>query len=186
MRAGNLYWERRLRISTRGIETDAQHDSEPYETMSYRTVWSILAHLDPGSSDVFVDVGSGKGRVLCCAARYPVERVVGVDYSERLCDAARENARRMRGRRAPIVVQASRAEDLDYSEATVLFLFNPFGAPTLARVLEKVRQDARRGIRIAYAQATHDDVFKQQRWLEQTERWDARDGGSDVSFYRSR
>ena len=37
---------------------------------------AIEANLAPG--DVFVDVGCGKGRVVCCAARRPLRRVVGI------------------------------------------------------------------------------------------------------------
>jgi precorrin-6B methylase 2 len=187
-RLKNLYWERRLGISTRGIVPVAHLDSHHYATMSYSAIWSILAYLAPGPSDVFIDIGSGKGRVLCCAARYPAERVVGVDLSETFCEVARENARRMRGRRAPISVQASTADDLDYSAATVLFLFNPFGASTLAPLLEKIGHDAPRNVRIAYATPTHDAVFQRQTWLEQSEHWDAAASGMEnsVSFYRSR
>jgi precorrin-6B methylase 2 len=186
LRASNHYWERNLGISTRGTGPIEHSDSEPYATMSYRTIWPILDHLAPGPSDVLVDIGSGKGRVLCCAARYPVARVIGVDFSAPLCETARGNAGRMRDRRAPIVVHTGAAEDFDYSEATVLFLFNPFGAATLASVLEKVREDVGGSLRIAYAQTTHDDLFQQQPWLEQTDHWEAPDGAPDVSFYRSR
>ena len=156
--------------------------------MNYSTIWSILDHLALGPSDVFVDIGSGKGRVLCCAARYPVDRVVGVDLSERLCEAARENAQRMRGRRAPISVRASTADELDYSAATVLFLFDPFGAPTLATVLEKIGREAAGDVRVAYANPTHDNVFQRQTWLERSAHWDANASRMEhsVSFYRNR
>ena len=128
-RLNNLWWEHRLGISTRGVVPVAHYDSTHYATMSYSTIWSILDHLSLGPSDVFVDIGSGRGRVLCCAAQYPVERVVGVDLSEPLCEAARENARRLRGRRAPISVQASMADDFAYSAATVLFRIRSDSVP---------------------------------------------------------
>ena len=139
------------------------------------------------ASDVFVDVGSGRGRV-CCAARYTVKQVVGVDLSEALCQVARENARRMRGRRAPISVETSLAQNFDYSAATVLSLFNPFGAATLGLLLEKIGRDLRGSVRIAYANPGHDDVFQRQPWLERTGHWDAETsaGEHSVSFYRSR
>ena len=187
-RLNNLWWEHRLGISTRGVVPVAHYDSTHYATMSYSTIWSILDHLSLGPSDVFVDIGSGRGRVLCCAAQYPVERVVGVDLSEPLCEAARENARRLRGRRAPISVQASMADDFAYSAATVLFLFDPFGAQTLARVLERIGREVHQSLRIAYANPTHDEVFQRQTWLEPSEHWDAAASGMEhsVSFYRSR
>ena len=89
--------------------------------------------------------------MLCCAARYPVKQVVGVDLSEAFCQVARENARRMRGRRAPISVETSVAQNFDFSAATVLYLFHPFGAATLGLLLEKIGRDLRGSVRIAYA-----------------------------------
>jgi SAM-dependent methyltransferase len=186
-RLKNLWWEHRLGVSTRGVVPVAHFDSTHYATMNYSTIWSVLDHLALGPSDVFVDVGCGKGRVLCCAARYPVERVVGVDLCEPLCEVARENARRMRGRRAAISVEATVADVFDYSAATVLFLFDPFGAATLEPLLEDVGRRPSGSVRIAYANPTHDDVFLRQPWLERTEHWDARTSGLEhsVSFYRS-
>lgn len=187
-RLDNLVWERRLGISTRG-RVDVEHfDSVHYATCNYSTIFSILDHLELGPSDVFVDVGSGKGRVLCCAARYPVQQVAGVDLSDDFCNAARENAKRMRGRSAPISIQASTADAFDYSSATVLFLFDPFGAATLGPLLEKVRAQARGTVRVAYANPTHDEVFMRQPWLEMSDRWDRESSGMEhsVSFYKSR
>lgn len=190
-RINNLWWEYRLGISTRGLVPVDHFDSCPYGTMSYSNVWKILDHLELGSSDVFVDIGSGKGRILCCAARnYPVERVVGVDLSEPFCEAARENALRLRGRHAPIHVHTGTADEFDYSDASVLFLFNPFGATTLAPLLEKVGREPHRELRVVYANPSseHDAVFEQQTWLEPTDRWDVDETDMDqtVSFYRSR
>jgi cyclopropane fatty-acyl-phospholipid synthase-like methyltransferase len=163
-------------------------DSVHYATMHYSTIGHILKHLELRSDDVFVDIGSGKGRVLCCAARYPVERVIGVDISPAFCAAARENTTRMRGRRAPVEVFAAPAAEFDYSDATVLYLFDPFGAATLAPLLDKIDAERRRDVRIAYANPTHRDVFERQPWLERTDHWDAEVTGGEhsVSFYRSR
>ena len=185
-RLNNLYWERRLGISTRGVVATSHEDSVHYSSLPYSVILPILDHLALGPSDVFVDVGSGKGRVLCCAARYPVRQVVGVDYSAPLCEEARENARRMRDRRAPISVQQSEADDFDYSGATALFMFNPFGAATLASLLRKIRQDAPRRLRIAYAFPEREEVFDEHPWLERTDHWDAADIAHTVSFFETR
>jgi trans-aconitate methyltransferase len=187
-RIDTLRWEAWLRVSTRGVVPVDYPDSVHYATMRYSTIRPILKHLELGPGDVFVDVGSGKGRVLCCAARYPVDRVVGVDISPAFCEEARENTDRMRGRRARVEVHAAPARDLDYSDASVLFLFDPFGAATLAPLLEKIAAERTRDIRIAYANPTHREVFDAQPWLESTAHWDAdvTGGEQSVSFYRSR
>jgi hypothetical protein len=92
----------------------------------------------------------------------------------------------MRGRKAPISVQTSTADDFDYSSASVLFFFNPFGEATMVPLLAKIGREVTREVRVAYAEPTHDDVFRRQTWLEQTEYWDASEGHGAVSFYQSR
>lgn len=188
-RLDNIWCERRMGISTRGIVATDHPDSVHYGTMAYRTIRGILDHLDLRSSDVFVDIGSGKGRVLCCAARRPARRVVGVELSADLCQQARENAKRLRGRRAPITIENVLADKYDYADTTVLFLFDPFGATTLRSALERIVEGTRgRGVRIAYANPTHDDVFREQPWLDGRERLSRDRTGweHDVTFYRGR
>ncbi|GAA1376056.1 SAM-dependent methyltransferase [Catellatospora chokoriensis] len=188
-RLSNVWWEQQLGISTRGLTLIDHEDSSRYTTMGYRTVERVLDHLDLQPSDVFVDVGSGKGRVLCCAARREVKQVIGVELDAALCDVARDNARRLRGRRAPIAVETVLAQDFDYAAATVFFLFDPFGAATLGQLLDKVHADTRgQQVRFAYANPTHDHVFQAQPWLERTATWDSGQAGTEhtIHFYRSR
>jgi hypothetical protein len=82
------------------------------------------------------------------------------------------------------------ADDFDYGECTVAYLFSPFGPETLDRVLNKIRADrAGRTIRFAYANAAFADVFDAHDWLECDQRWpqDVRGGVEHtVAFYRSR
>jgi cyclopropane fatty-acyl-phospholipid synthase-like methyltransferase len=187
-RLNNLWWERRLGVSTRGVVPIDHPDSVHYATMGYSAVRTVLRHLQLQPSDVFVDIGSGKGRVLCCAALSPIRQVVGVDLSEPLCREARANAASMRGRRAPITVENTLADQYDYSAATVLFLFDPFGPDTLRPVLKKIAEDTRgHGLRIAYANPSNDEVFQEQSWLHSRELWARADTGleHDVTFYRS-
>jgi hypothetical protein len=41
----------------------------------------------------FIDLGSGKGRVLLLASDYPFKKIVGIEYAPELEEAARENLR---------------------------------------------------------------------------------------------
>jgi cyclopropane fatty-acyl-phospholipid synthase-like methyltransferase len=169
VRLNNIWSEQRLGISTRGVLPVDHDDAVHYATMGYGTIWRILSHLQLQPGDVFVDIGCGKGRVLCCAARHPIEHVSGVDVSSQLCDAARVNAEHLRGRHAPITIHNIVAQDFDYSDATVLFMYHPFGADTLQLVLSKARTDTGgRGVRIAYANPTptHEAMLREQSWLE--------------------
>lgn len=187
-RLRNLAWERWLGISTRGVVEVGHPDSTHYAAMGYAGIHRTLEALDIANDDVFVDIGCGKGRVLCCAARSPVNKVVGVDLSARLCEEARANVRRARGLRAPVEIHTGLADQFDYGECSVYFLFSPFGAETMRRVLMKIHADRRgRPVRIAYANPSHQEALAEQPWLEQSDFWDRsqRHDAHSVAFYRS-
>ncbi|MBI5473697.1 MAG: methyltransferase domain-containing protein [Ignavibacteriae bacterium] len=189
-RLNNLYWEFRLGVSTRGIVDIENPDSYHYATMFYSTIQRMMRFLNLQPSDVVIDIGSGRGRILCCAARFAVLKVVGIDLSAALCDDARENAARMRERRAPIEVHRGFAQEFGYGTGTVFTLFNPFGAATLDAVLAKIRSDrqnATQPARFAYANPVHGDIFKKHDWLRQYEYWDKEKHGIEhsIAFYTS-
>lgn len=54
-------------------------------------LWSIRAlDIDPARFS-FVDYGSGRGRMHLTAARLPLRRVIGVEFSRRRHDQAADN-----------------------------------------------------------------------------------------------
>jgi cyclopropane fatty-acyl-phospholipid synthase-like methyltransferase len=188
-RLQNLWSELLLGVSTRGIVDIDHPDSVYYATMPYSDIRKALRLLALQQADVFVDIGSGKGRVLCCAARYQVAKVIGIDLSEPLCTQARANANRLRGRKAPIVVHNVRAQEFDYSRANVFFLFNPFGAETLDQVLTSIRNHTSgHAVRFAYAIPVYAAVFGDHNWLERYAPAGAGKALSDgsVAFFRTR
>ncbi len=190
-RLNNLFWEYRLGISTRGIVNVDHPDSYHYATMFYSTIRKILDFMQLQPADVLVDIGSGKGRVLCCAALHPIRKVVGVDLSEEFCKHARINADNMRGRRSPIEIHNRVAQEFDYAQGTAFTLFNPFGASTLDAVLTKIRHDtiaSGRPVRFAYANPVHESIFRNHQWLEKYASWDREQKQMEhsVIFYCSR
>lgn len=91
------------------------------------------------SQYTFIDVGSGKGRVLFIAAEYPFAKVIGVEYSTEMHRCALENIRRFRHpkqRCMQIESIAANAAEYQFPDGNlVLFLFNPFGPEILHRML---------------------------------------------------
>jgi predicted RNA methylase len=95
-----------------------------------------------------VDVGCGKGRVLIVAAEYGFERVVGVEFSEELCEIARSNVTvyaRKHGLSTNVEVVHRDAAEYEFrADDNVLFFFNPFDSAVMERVLENVRRSLER------------------------------------------
>jgi hypothetical protein len=86
----------------------------------------------------FVDLGSGKGRALLVASEYPFHAIAGVELSPMLHSIAVANIASYRGAQRCRDVRAIQADATDFSFPAgplVVYLWNPFEAPVLTRVL---------------------------------------------------
>lgn len=165
--------------SRRGIATlgnltspiDASAERVQYEPFQYAALAKLDDHLPVGASDVVYDLGCGLGRVVCHFASKPVAGAVGVEYDPELARAAQANVQRMTDRRAPVRILEGDAAAIDCSDATVIFMYNPFGADTMRRVLAALPD--RPGLRVAYANPRHAGVFVEFPVLREIARFDA-------------
>ena len=145
-------------------------DNNPYEGAQWLPVRRALRRLGPGPRDVFVDLGSGKGRMLLIAGRLPYGRVIGVEIDEALGLCAQENIRQAERRLRAAEITSVTASVLEWpvpDDLSVVFLFNPFMRQTFQRALERIIESYDRhprDLRIMYClPAEHD-------WLVSTGR----------------
>jgi predicted RNA methylase len=125
-------------------------------------------------TDVVVDLGCGKGRVVCVAATYPVKSVVGVEIDPPLCELAEKNGARMRGRRAPVSFACVSATDFDYDDVNIVVMFHPFGADTMRVVLSRWEESLERkprSFRIVYGNPILSPMLAAKPWLRLYECW---------------
>ena len=144
---GQMVFERRYGVRTDGRTDQRNSASQPATgCITFRLTGSrcvaALSRREVSGDDVFIDLGSGKGRmVLAAAARYPFKRVIGVELAEQLHEVARANvaSSRWRLRCKDIVLVCS--DVLDYEipdDVTVVFLNNPFRGETFAGVIKNL------------------------------------------------
>ena len=93
----------------------------------------------------FVDLGAGMGRAVLLASELGFKAVVGVELHPKLAQIARKNVNlwRSAGRsRSPTrIVEGDAVEFPLPAGAVLVFLFNPFGAAVLRRLLKGWRGD---------------------------------------------
>ena len=168
---------------------NARHgDNWRYSTIGYRHIRKILRVVRPGPEDVFYDIGCGMGRILCVAARQPLQKCVGIELQEPLCQIARRNAASLRGKKAPIEIVCGDATTVDMSDGTIYFMFNPFGPETLRDTLENIRGSIAqnpRGIRVVYYHAKYQSVVDGMEWLVKLHAFE-RFGGHPVTVWGNR
>jgi len=144
-------------------------------------------------SSVFVDLGSGKGRVLLMASEYPFRRIVGVELSPALHRVAERNVAAWRSpyRRCPRIdlVCMDAAQFQLPPEETLLYLFQPFPANTMRAVLDNLGKSLQRHprpVRLAYLNPLHHPLLMSSG-LFALERWghSAVPGEFDWAIYRA-
>jgi SAM-dependent methyltransferase len=129
----------------------------------------------------FIDLGSGKGRVLLMASEYPFRKIIGVEFMPELHRAGQKNVSGFASDRRQcrqIESICMDARDFQFpAEPLVVYLFNPFSESTFTRVLENLRQSieqAPRPVYLAYRFTEHEKVLAEAGWLEKTagtEQW---------------
>ena len=190
-RAADRFWESRYNIMTRGAAPSPHSDANHYGYLAYYTYFSIFDWLKLKSTDVVVDLGCGKGRVSCIAARYPIEASIGVDIDPPLAEIARANAARMKSRRADLKIVCQSATEFDCDDVNVVVMFHPFGSETMRTVLACWEQSlARRPreFRIVYGNPLLSPMLAAKPWLSLFECWLPRTWSRlkfPVHFYRA-
>jgi hypothetical protein len=191
-RVSDYYWENRFMVDTTGSAGPSPTDEiNAYGFVAYHSSFAMFDRVGLESSDVVVDLGAGKGRVVVVAASYPVKRVIGVEIEPYLARAGQRNAAAMRGRRAPIDFVHGSATDFNYDDATVITLFNPFGSETMGQVLRLIEQSLVRRprlLKIIYCNPILSPMLAAKPWLVLQECWTPRTWSRlkfPVHFYRS-
>jgi len=101
----------------------------------------LLRRIKVSADDVFIDVGSGKGRVVYQAARFPFKRVIGLEIAEELNRVARYNVEHNRHRLACRNIELITADAVSYQfpdDLTVAYFYHPFGGQTFERVINNL------------------------------------------------
>jgi SAM-dependent methyltransferase len=101
----------------------------------------------------FIDIGSGKGRVLLMAAEYPFRRILGVELFASLHQIAQENIARFHSDSQKCFAIESVCEDArDFAfpnEPLLVYLFNPLPEAGLRQLLENLERSLRQNPRPA-------------------------------------
>jgi SAM-dependent methyltransferase len=152
-----------------------------YTSTTASLIYEILNSIPLQSNTfAFVDMGSGKGRVLLVASEFPFAKIVGVELSPHLHQIAEQNIKQYR----PASQQCTAfhlhcMNVVDYvfgKEPLVLFLADPFGRETVASVvanLEASLSATPREAFVVYIYPQFEDLLRSSRLLRKV-----RGGGS--------
>jgi len=133
-----------IELTSLGFEENIGNRQESTPTHHLK---KILSFLSINSEDVFIDMGSGGGRVMIIAGRLPFKKIIGVDVSEELNKICKRNIQKMKHHLKCKKFEniTSNASDYQISdEATFIYFFNPFGKEVMKDVFNSIMRSISR------------------------------------------
>jgi SAM-dependent methyltransferase len=131
--------------------------------------WQRTKPSAPLNEFTFLDIGAGMGRAMLLAAELPFREIVGVELNPTLVRIAQKNLAlwRKAGRaNTPMRLVCADAVEFPLPPGPCLaFLFNPFGAPVLRRLLghwSKELKSHPRPLDLLYVNYEQESVLEQQ------------------------
>lgn len=172
VKAAYLDWKLGIKIQSNkraSIEDGSLFgDMRGYAPAFYGRLQKMVRFLSFKKSDVFVDLGCGEGRVIFFLATHLLKKVIGVELDKKLFAIAQGNLKSTKIKKTPIELFNMDAATFDLNDATILYMFNPFGRKTVERVLcnlERSLVKNPRNIQIVYYSPEHKELLNGQSWL---------------------
>jgi SAM-dependent methyltransferase len=158
------------RIDTAQDVSNSEAGTNPEVSSKYSPGgrWDLRMALgrEISADDVFIDFGSGKGRMVYLASRYyPFRRVIGVEISRRLNDIARNNIERNRRLLRCRDIQLANADASEYQipdDVTVVYMYDPFEGAEFDDLIRRLRLSlvrCPRDMRIIYRNPVRHDCL---------------------------
>jgi len=172
------------------IASENKQRGVAYQPTLARPLRRVLPYLTPmlPAERILVDFGCGKGRVLLIASEFGFHEVRGVEFSPALCALARHNCAIYGQRTASKTrYQVIEADVVNYpigEQENVFFMFNPFDAVVIKKVLANIAtslQQHLRKILMVYHYPVHSRLIKEQGCFKKLREFTFWDG--DFSVY---
>lgn len=144
-----------------------------YQPINYYTAETLFNQLflEDIEGDL-LDLGCGKGRIFAVGAAYDFKKIIGVEFSETLCRQAQQTAQKVMQLHFNVTVKVVCQDAATYSipgSVTTIFLFNPFDAVILEKVIEQINKSQQlhpRPIKILYANPVWKKALQSAGFIE--------------------
>lgn len=146
----DFYFEMKYGISTSSIvkcedldisEASKEHSNE-YKPTRFRHFRLLIRNLKLPENSVFVDMGSGKGRVLLQASLYKFKRIIGVEISSKLFEIAKNNISKFdKLLNRPLNIELVNEDVLKYeikNDENVFYFYYPFDNYVMEIILTRI------------------------------------------------
>lgn len=126
------------------VPLNQRENASPYQPTRSGSFQALLEEIKPPPKLIFIDIGSGKGKVLLMAEKYGFNCVKGIELSSGLSVIADENIKKYRKKKGVSKTQITtlNLNVLDYTfnekQGYVIFMFNPFDEYIMRKLIKKI------------------------------------------------
>ncbi|MFM2359786.1 MAG: hypothetical protein RLY16_1779 [Bacteroidota bacterium] len=144
-----------------------------YMPASYHLLEDSFKRIPATEKKHLLDIGCGRGRIVCVALYHQFKQVTGIDFSANLCKAANQNLQRVQQKLLSPSAEIICADATNYvipDNVTTITLFNPFDEFVLRKVAAQIEasyQRMPRKIFIIYINPLHRKIFEKSGWTEE-------------------
>lgn len=138
-------YDRLLAVKTKniGMNSDLSEKYNPYEATPYSILHALFNEYKLEETDVFVDFGSGKGRLLFYVHNLFGSSVTGIEMDQYLYKKTVKNKQKylqkIKRKNDFITVERCYAEDYDVKAIeNKFYFFNPFSVTIFAKVINNI------------------------------------------------
>ena len=122
-------------LNTQGVtDVQALQGNDVYRPFWRKEFFDAIRALDVDLTDyLFIDIGSGKGKLLLLASHFPFSGIIGIEYAPALHAIAVNNIERFKNKTGRTDIMSVNADAMTWElppKPAVYFLYNPFDLQT--------------------------------------------------------
>ena len=167
------YYEKQFGIETAQFKKSNSTKFYHYQGASYLVLLKFLPEIfKQTQAFTFFDIGCGRGRAVFVAESCGYTNLIGIDLDEQLIISATNNIEKYTQKSNPdnyrnqFTFIVANAIEFNYkNEPTVYFLFNPFNAEVLEKVLEKIYNSTTSETYFIYMNPKHARAFGSKNFV---------------------
>ncbi len=147
--------ETSLIVPVEDLDLSDKEYASRYQPISEELFHQSLARIRIDHSQyLFIDYGSGKGKALILASRFPFRKIVGIELSAALCSVCQRNLAVFSSReRSSHIFEVVCSDARTYvlpNQPLVLFFYNPFRDVLMEAVINNITDSLRASPRPAW------------------------------------
>ena len=193
----DIYWgtETTKWVWTEDLGANSEHDGNAvgYRPSKVGPLCKLIKKLMLPRDCVFIDLGSGKGRVLLLAAQLGFQKVIGVEFSPALCLIARQNVRIFKRQVSKMtshieVIESDATRFHIPPEPCIVYAYNPFDQVVMGQFVANLTSSLKyfpRPVWLIYNTPLHWGVIENSEFREFIKAQDYYEiGGTEFKVYQ--